>query len=141
MPSFSTSLSCHARIHDLVGHLVWRLQLLHEKVHLGSAHIDTVDVVNSLAGLLPPISFPTLVGSNVVQGWLVQAMEETLNDQPFFHAVVGGMLQCTPGISPKLSEWLHLGAVEIQRSCLGGHWFCPPGNTSSEMHWSKPLMW
>ena len=88
MPSFSTSLSCHARIHDLVGHLVWRLQVLHEKVHLGSAHIDTVDVVNALAGLLPPI-FPTLVGRNVVQGWLVQAMEETLNDQPFFHAVVG----------------------------------------------------
>ena len=88
MPSFSTSLSCHARIHDLVGHLVWRLQVLHEKVHLGSAHIDIVDMVNSLAGLLQPI-FPTLVGRNVVQGWLVQAMEETLNDQPFFHAVVG----------------------------------------------------
>ena len=64
--SFSTSLACHARIHNLVGLLVRRLQLLHEKVHLGSAHIDTVDVVNSVVGLLPPISFPTLVGSNLL---------------------------------------------------------------------------
>ena len=110
--SFSTSFACHARIHNLVGLLVWRLQSLHEKVHLGSKHIDTVDMVDSLMGLLLPFTFPTLVGSNllyqrfrcidaerkegtswscidVVLGWCVQAIEETLNNQPFLHAVVG----------------------------------------------------
>jgi len=66
MSSFFTSLACHTRVHNLVGLLVRRLQLLHEKVHLGSEHIDTVDMVNSLAGLLLPFSFPTLVGSNLL---------------------------------------------------------------------------
>ena len=66
MSSFSTSLSCRARIHDLDGHLVWGLQLLHEKVHLGSKHIDTVDMMNSIAGLLLPFTFLTLVGSNLL---------------------------------------------------------------------------
>src|SRR6185312_5797973 len=64
--SFSTSLACHARIHNLVGLLVRRLQLLHEKIHLGSKHINTVDMMNSLAGLLLPFTFPTLVGSNLL---------------------------------------------------------------------------
>src|SRR6185437_2801023 len=48
--SFSAHLACHARIHNLVSLLVWRLQSLHEKVHLGSKHIDTIDLMNSLAG-------------------------------------------------------------------------------------------
>ena len=43
-----------------------------------------------------------------------------------------GMLQYTPGISPKLSEWLHPRAVEIQRFCLGERLFCPPGSTVEE---------
>ena len=64
--SFSTSLTCHARIHNLVSLLVRRLQSLHEKVHLGSEHIDAVDMMNSLAGLLLPFTFPTLVGSNLL---------------------------------------------------------------------------
>ena len=64
--SFSTNLACHARIHNLVSLLVWRLQSLHEKVHLGSEHIDTVDMINFLVGLLLPISFPTLAGSNLL---------------------------------------------------------------------------
>ena len=64
--SFSAHLACHARIHNLVSLLVWRLQSLHKKVHLGSKHIDTVDLMNSLAGLLLPITFPTLVGSNLL---------------------------------------------------------------------------
>ena len=66
MTSFSTSLACHARINNLVGLLVQRLQLVHEKVHLGSKHINTVDMMNSLAGLLLPFTFPTLVGSNLL---------------------------------------------------------------------------
>jgi len=47
--SFSTNLACHARIHNLVGLLVRRLQSLHEKVHLGSKHIDAVDMMDSLS--------------------------------------------------------------------------------------------
>ena len=64
--SFSTSLACHARIHNLVGLLVRRLESLHEKVHLGSKHINTVDMMNSFAGLLLPFTFSTLVGSNLL---------------------------------------------------------------------------
>ena len=64
--SFSTDLACHARIHNLVSLLVRRLQSLHEKVHLGSEHIDAVNLMNSLAGLLLPFTFPTLVGSNLL---------------------------------------------------------------------------
>ena len=63
---FSTSLACHARIHNLVNLLVRRLQSFHEKVHLGSKHIDVVDMMDSLAGLLLPFTFPTLVGSNLL---------------------------------------------------------------------------
>src|SRR6185312_14024587 len=63
---FSTNLACHARIHNLVSLLVRRLQSLHEKIHLGSKHIDTVDMMDSLAGLLLPFTFPTLVGSNLL---------------------------------------------------------------------------
>ena len=64
--SFSRSLACDARIHNLVGLLVRRLQFLHEKVHLGSKHIDTVDMMDSLVGLLLPFVFPTLVGCNLL---------------------------------------------------------------------------
>ena len=66
MSSFSTSLACHARIHNLVGLLVRRLHPLHEKVHLGSKHINTVDMMNSLARLLMPFTFLTLVESNLL---------------------------------------------------------------------------
>ena len=65
MSSLSTSLTCYARVHNLVSLLVQRLQRFHEKVHLGGEHIDTVDLVNSLSGLLP-ISLSTLVGSNLL---------------------------------------------------------------------------
>ena len=64
--SFSINLACHARIHNLVSLLVRRLQSLHEKVHLGSKLIDAIDMMNSLAGLLLPFTFPTLVGSNLL---------------------------------------------------------------------------
>ena len=64
--SFSTNLACHARIHNLVSLLVRKLQSFHEKVHLGSEHIDAVNLMNSLAGLLLPFTFPTLVGSNLL---------------------------------------------------------------------------
>ena len=64
--SFSTDLACHVRIHNLVSLLVRRLQFLHEKVHLGSKYIDAVNMMNSLAGLLLPFTFPTLVGSNLL---------------------------------------------------------------------------
>jgi len=61
----STSLTCHARVHNLVSLLVRKLQPFHEKVHLHGECIDTVDLVDSLSGLLP-ISLPTLVGSNLL---------------------------------------------------------------------------
>ena len=64
MSNLSTSLTCHARVHNLVSLLVRRLQP-HEKVHLHGERIDTVDLVDSLSGLLP-ISLPTLVGSNLL---------------------------------------------------------------------------
>jgi len=64
MTSLSTCLTCHARVHNLVCLLVQRLLPFQEKIHLGGEHIDTVNMVNALAGQLP-FSFPTLVGSNL----------------------------------------------------------------------------
>ena len=65
MSSPSTSITCHVRVHNLVRLLVRRLQPFHEEIHLGVEHIDTVNMVSSPSRLLP-ISFPTLVGSNLL---------------------------------------------------------------------------
>jgi len=82
---------------------VRRFQLLHEKIHLGSQHVDTVDLVHAPGTGWLPFIFPTLVGSYIVNqclcsrdierkegtirccvdmvlGLLIQAMEEVLND-------------------------------------------------------------
>ena len=80
-------------------------------VHLGSQHIDTVDLMHaSWTGWLL-VTSPTLIGGYLVNkrlrscniereegttrcciyvdlGLLIQAMEEVLDDQPFLHAVV-----------------------------------------------------
>ena len=84
---------------------------MHEKIHLGYQHIDTVNFMYLFCMGRLPISLPTLVGSNLVDERssscniegeecsshccvhvilrsLVQAMEEVLNGKPFFHAVV-----------------------------------------------------
>ena len=92
-----------------------RFQLLHEKIHLGSQHIDTVDLVHAPRTSWLLFTPPTLVGSylvnqclcsrnierkerttrccvNVVLGLLIQAVKEVLNDQPLFYAVVWACL-------------------------------------------------
>ena len=92
-----------------------RFQFLHEKVHLGSQHIDTVDLmhaprkgwllVTSLALIGGYLVNKRLRSRNiereegttrcciyVVLGLLIQAMEEILNYQPFLHAVVWACL-------------------------------------------------
>src|SRR6185503_615962 len=106
----ATFLICHPRL-SLVNLLVWRFQLFHEKIHLGHQPIDIVDFMYSFCMGRLPICLPTLVGNNLVDEHfsscniegeecsscccvhvilrsLVQAMEEVLNDKPFFHAVV-----------------------------------------------------
>ena len=92
-----------------------RFQFLHEKVHLGSQHIDTVDLVHAPQTGWLLVTSPTLVGGYlvdqrlrsrniekekettrcciyVVLGLLIQAMEKVLDDQPFLHAVVWACL-------------------------------------------------
>ena len=84
-------------------------------VHLGSQHIDTVDLMHAPGMGWLAISFPTLIGSylvnqrlcsrnverkegttrcyvNVVLSLLIQAMEEVLNNQPLFYAVMWACL-------------------------------------------------
>ena len=79
------------------------------------SHVDYVDLMHAPGTGWLPFSFPTLVGSylvnqclcsrdvereerttrsyiNVVLGLLIQAVEEVLNDQPFFYAVVWACL-------------------------------------------------
>ena len=76
-----------------------------------AVNIDTVDLMHVLGVGWLPFTFPTLVGSylvnqrfcsrnierkerttrccvNVVLGLLIQSMEEVLNNQPLFYAVV-----------------------------------------------------
>jgi len=104
---------------------VRRLQFLHEKIHLGSQHIDAVDLMHAPWTGWLLVTSPTLIGGYlvnkhlrsgniereegttrfyiyVVLGLLIQAMEEVLNNQPFFHAVVWAclyvLLQMLPGL-------------------------------------------
>ena len=111
MLSVTTCLTYDMGIHNLVSLLVWRLQPFHEKIHLSSKHIDTIDLVNSLWSGWLPISFATMVGSNLVhkrlcscndkrEEWttcycnnvvlrlLSETTEEILDDQPFLHVMV-----------------------------------------------------
>jgi hypothetical protein len=111
MPSIATCLTCDPSLHDLVDLLVWRFQLFHEKIHLGCQHINTINLVYSFYMGQLPIPLLTLVGGNLVDKQLsscniereecssrchihmilrslAQAMEEVLNDKPFFHVMV-----------------------------------------------------
>ena len=90
---------------------MWRFQFLHKKVHLGSQHVDIVDLVHAPWTGRLLVTSPTLIKGYlvnqylcsrnierekgtircciyVVLGLLIQAMEEVLNNQLFFHAVV-----------------------------------------------------
>ena len=94
---------------------MWRFQFLHEKVHFGSQHIDTVDLVHTPWTGRLLVTSPNLVGGYLVNqhlrsrnierekgttrcciymvlGLLIQAVEEVLNNQPFLHAMVWACL-------------------------------------------------
>ena len=102
-----------------------RLQFLHEKIHLGNQHIDAVNLMHAPWTGWLLVTSPTLIGGYlvnkclcsrnikreerttrcyiyVVLGLLIQAMEEVLNNQLFFHAVVWAwlyvLLQMLPGL-------------------------------------------
>ena len=102
-----------------------RLQFLHEKIHLGSLHIDVVDLMHAPWTGWLLVTSPTLIGGYLVNkrlrsrniereegttrcciyvvfGLLIQAMEEILDYQPFLHAMVWAclnvFLQTLPGL-------------------------------------------
>jgi hypothetical protein len=134
--SIATCLICDPRLHDLVDLLVWRFQLFHEKIHLGCQHIYTINLVYSFSTGRLPISHPTLVGGNlvderlsscnikgekcsscyciyVVLRSLTQAMEEVLNDQPLFHAVVWACCDVSLEMFPGFGDGFILELLKI----------------------------
>jgi hypothetical protein len=62
MTHITANLARHASVHDLDSlHIALCLQFLHEEVHLGDEHVDSIDLVYTTGTGLEMISIPTLI--------------------------------------------------------------------------------
>jgi hypothetical protein len=71
MSHITEDLSCHVRVHDFGSFHVCRcLQFLHEEVHLGGDHVESIDLVYTVGTGLETVSIPTLIFHHLVDRFL-----------------------------------------------------------------------